>query len=255
MERIIKEMAEVPSDVRGDIKATVKKILSVCEKYRSLGKKFTFEAAGIDDDVNRLLLELADQLMDDFNERIQFAIQESGDEDEAEDIMLYLGRDTDGETPQDRVDRHVSRLKYLLEALVAIGFTEGIPQGSMPAWVMQRISNQETDDSILRARRDREYSQTYIRDGDLNSQTGFAKDFVRAISVIGATMVAEAFHYGRIRNYGRMGAIGYGVQRNSSYDCPACDEVCAVVHPLSEIVLPVHPNCCCSTFPVFAGDL
>lgn len=50
------------------------------------------------------------------------------------------------------------------------------------------------------------------------------------------------------------GAIGYYVFRASTYDCPLCDEQCGFLHPLTEMVVPVHPHCVCVTIEAYGGE-
>lgn len=49
-------------------------------------------------------------------------------------------------------------------------------------------------------------------------------------------------------------AIGYYVFRASNYDCPLCDEQLGFLHPLTEMVVPVHPNCVCITIEAYTGE-
>lgn len=48
--------------------------------------------------------------------------------------------------------------------------------------------------------------------------------------------------------------IGYYVYRASSYDCPLCDDECGRLHPLTEMVVPIHPNCVCVTVEAYEGE-
>ena len=50
------------------------------------------------------------------------------------------------------------------------------------------------------------------------------------------------------------GAIGYYVFRASNYDCPLCDDECGFLHPLTDIVVPIHPNCVCICVEAYAGE-
>ena len=50
----------------------------------------------------------------------------------------------------------------------------------------------------------------------------------------------------------KSGIIGYMGFRGSNYDCPECDSVCNIVHPLGSQVFPVHVRCCCIVVPVYA---
>lgn len=255
MEKFIRRMEKVEKDARNEVGDTVAAAAALCEKHRALGKKFTFGAAGEEGNVDALLLAMSDRLMSDFEEA---AWQAAGDADAADDeseVMAYLGRERDGLTAQDRLDRQAARLKYRLEGLLAVAFAENVRRGMMKSWLLARVSSPFMDGRVTEARTDPDYAASYLKEGDLNSRPGYANDIVKAFAVIGSTMVSEAYNYGKILGYRRSGAVGYGVRRNSTYDCPLCDEICAAVHPFTEIVLPAHPHCCCSTFPVYGDDL
>lgn len=256
MEKIIRQMEKVEGDVRRDIRPSVSEIVLLAEIYRRLGKDFTFDIDdALDQAVNKSLVELSDRILDHIGTRIDYAIAEAEADDYDLDCKSYATREIDGATAQDRIDGHVSRLKYLFEAGIAIGFTNKMSRAKIETTIMQLVANPNYLMLIPNARREGGYAATYIVDGDLNSGRGINSNIVKAISVVGSTMIADAFHYGRLETYKRDGAIGYGVKRNSNFDCPDCDAECAVVHPFTEIVVPVHPNCCCSTFPVFADEI
>lgn len=51
------------------------------------------------------------------------------------------------------------------------------------------------------------------------------------------------------------GAIGYVGFRCSTFDCPLCDSLCGVFHPITEVVFPAHVRCVCGMAPVFLNDL
>ncbi len=256
MRNIIKQMEKVEGDVKRNVRPTVSAIVAAAELYRNLGKSFSFAGIpSLDEKVNLMLLDLSDTILDDMDERVRFAIEEAEAEEDNEEIRAYIFRDLNGETATDRVDRHVSRLKYVIEAGLAIGFAHNIARSRLAGELMLLVQNPFYNMLIPQARKDGGYNASYIADGDLNSGRGINPNIIKSISGVGSTMIAEAFHFGQIQNYRRKGAIGYGVKRNSTYDCPDCDDVCAVVHPLSEIVVPVHPNCCCSTYPIYVGDI
>lgn len=249
-------MEKVDGDVRRDIRHSVSEIVLLAEAYRRLGKHFSFNVSeDLNQAVNDSLVKLSDRIIDDINARIDFAIDEAEADDYDLDCKSYAAREINGETAQDRIDGHVSRLKYLFEAGIAIGFVNKLSRSKIETTIMQLVANPYYQMLIQSARMESGYAATYIMDGDLNSGRGVSSNIVKAISVVGATMIADAFHYGRLQIYQRSGAIGYGVKRNSNFDCPDCDAVCAVIHPFTEIVVPVHPNCCCSTYPVFDENL
>lgn len=252
MDRIIKQMEHVEGDVKRDIRPSVSEIVLLAEAYRRLGKDFTFDAdAGLDAAVNQSLVRLSDRIISDIGNRLDIAINEADADEFDLDIKSYATRQIDDATAQERIDGHVSRLKYVFEAVIAIGFVNKMSRSKIETTIMQVVANPYYLMLIPNARRDGGYAATLIVDGDLNSGRGVNSNIIKAIALVGGTMIADAFHYGRLLTYKRDGAIGYGVKRNSNFDCPDCDAVCAVVHPFTEIVVPVHPNCCCSTYPVF----
>lgn len=64
----------------------------------------------------------------------------------------------------------------------------------------------------------------------------------------------EAYNDALSRRWTSTGAIGYYVFRASTYDCPICDEQCWWLHPLTDMAIPAHPNCCCVTVEAYAGE-
>lgn len=46
----------------------------------------------------------------------------------------------------------------------------------------------------------------------------------------------------------------YGV-RNSNYPCPLCDSHAYVLHPMTEMVYPLHNRCVCSVIPLRQSDM
>ncbi|MGM9736951.1 MAG: hypothetical protein ACI3ZT_00895 [Candidatus Cryptobacteroides sp.] len=256
MEKIIKQMEKVEGDVRRNIRPSISEIVLLAEAYRRWGKDFSFNInEALDQAVNKSLLSLSDRILDDIITRLDYAIAEAEADEYDLDCKSYAAREINGDTAQNRIDGYVSRLKYLFEAGIAIGFVNKMSRAKIESFLMQLIANPNYMMMIPNARKERGYAATYIMDGDLNSGRGINSNIVKAISIVGTTMIADAFHYGKIQTYKNKGAIGYGVKRNSNFDCPDCDAECAVIHPLTEIVVPVHPNCCCSTYPVFSEVL
>jgi hypothetical protein len=64
------------------------------------------------------------------------------------------------------------------------------------------------------------------------------------------SVIATYFAKAKAGVMGRGGYKWYKCYRNSNYDCPICDDVCAVPHRITDIVLPVHPNCICGMYPI-----
>lgn len=67
--------------------------------------------------------------------------------------------------------------------------------------------------------------------------------------------IHKAFSDAKVTDMADRGYGWYRCFRNSNYDCPACDDVCAVPHRITETVLPVHPNCVCGMYPIDENEL
>ena len=65
-----------------------------------------------------------------------------------------------------------------------------------------------------------------------------------------------ALAWGRAeQEYGeKNGAIGFRVFRGSSYPCAICDDECAYVHKVGEMVVPVHANCRCYIVFIYENE-
>lgn len=64
----------------------------------------------------------------------------------------------------------------------------------------------------------------------------------------------EAYNDALAMKWAGKGAVGYYVFRASTYDCPLCDEQCGFLHPLAEMVVPIHPHCVCVTIEAYSGE-
>ena len=65
----------------------------------------------------------------------------------------------------------------------------------------------------------------------------------------------QAYNDTLVTKWTGRGAIGYYVFRASNYDCPLCDEQCGFLHPLTDMVIPTHPNCVCICVEAYANEV
>lgn len=255
MSSIINEMSKADADVRRALRPKIKEIIRLAEKYRYLGGKFVFDVdLTFDANVNKVLVELSDKIEEIVEERVENAIMYSGSEKDRDAIMAYVNRQSGGLTPIERIDRQTSRLKYTIEGWLAIGFSEKITGSTLLDEIMLYLDAPENSKLWRKAFLSGKFSASILNEGDLNAGKGVQKSIANSVTLIEQTVINEAFQYGRILGIKKSGAIGYGVKRNSTFNCPLCDDVCSVVHPFTEIVVPVHPRCVCTVFPVFEND-
>ena len=81
---------------------------------------------------------------------------------------------------------------------------------------------------------------------------GIPKSMVQAIENLARQMIGNAFSQYEYEDKKNSGAIGYYIERGSSYDCPECDSLTNKFYYISTPVpIPSHFNCKCLAVYVF----
>ena len=57
------------------------------------------------------------------------------------------------------------------------------------------------------------------------------------MTLVVSDFVSRVYQEGVRLGFAREGVAAYMVRRGSNYPCPVCDDVCAVIHPISEHAL------------------
>ena len=254
MNRVIEEMSRAKSDVEKRLRERVPEIIRECMAFAYLGKTFTFEVADLADKVDARLIALSDDILSDIEERARKAIEYAEEEDDEEVILAYIRRDINGSDIVERLDKHCSTLRYFLEGWMAIGLVNGIETYELTNQILRYIDNPFAS-PLWKESFNAGYLSDSIRTQIYIYGKGNQKNVLSALTEIEQYAINEAFQYGRILKYGKLGAIGYRTHRNSSFPCEECDELTRHIWPLDEIVLPAHPRCVCTSTPVFANEI
>ena len=253
MQRVIDEMAKAKGDVERRLRKAIPEIIRECLAFSYLGKTFTFDVSDLSDRVNERLISLSDEILSDIEERAKMAIKYADEEDDEEDILLYIKRPIGEEDIVKRLDKHCSTLRYFLEGWVAIGMVNKLKEYELTNQILSYIDNPLAS-PLWQEALNAGYLSTAIQTGGYSYGKGNQRNVLSALTEIERYAINEAFQYGSILRYKKMGAIGYRTHRNSSYDCPECDELTRHIWPLDVIVLPAHPHCVCFSTPVFAKE-
>lgn len=250
LDELVRMMAKCRNDVETELRKKIDVILTLCEPYRSYGYAFTFDKSGdLDRDVNRILVILSDALLEDFSDRAKGMAHE----DDGKAVAYAIG-DRNGMTAQQRLDRHCSRLRYILEGWIAISFVNGWDKQQTKNRIMRYVGNPFGMPDWADALTDTRYEATILAEGDLNRKPGLLNSIIASMSLVGEGIVNDAYCYDAINEMAKAGVERYGVRRASDFPCNACDEVCMHTYPITQIVVPVHPRCVCQTFPVYSED-
>lgn len=253
MDRVITEMTKAKGDVERQLRKYIPEIIQECMAFAYLGKGFTFEYKEISDKVNALLISLSDAILEDIEARARKSIVFAEEEEDEDVILAYIRRTIGEEDIVQRIDKHCSTLRFFLEGWMAIGIVNKIEKNELTNEILRHIDNPFTSPLWKDA-----LTEGYLS-GAINGKYSFGKgnqkNVLSALTEIERYAINEAFQYGSVLKYGKMGAIGYRTHRASNYPCELCDELTMVVHPLTEIVLPAHPRCVCYATPVFVNEI
>ena len=176
------------------------------------------------------------------------------EEDDEDAILLYIKRKIGEEDIVQRLDKHCSTLRYFLEGWIAIGMVNKLQEYELTNNIFAYLDNPLAS-PLWKEALNAGYLSNAIRSGSYIYGKGNQRNVLKALTEIEQYAINEAFQYGRILHYGKLGAIGYRTYRQSSYPCEACDELTRHIWPLDVIVLPEHPRCVCGSRPVFADEI
>ena len=254
MQRVIDEMAKAKGDIERELRKYIPEIIRECMAFAYLGKAFTFDISDLSDRVNERLIALSDAILDDIESRAKRAISYAEEEEDEDIILPYIRRQIGEEDLVQRLDKHCSTLRYFLEGWIAIGIVNNIREYELTTTILSYIDNPLAY-PLWQEAFNAGYLSDAIRSGSYIYGKGNQKNVLSALTEIERCAILEAFQYGRVLKYGKMGAIGYRTHRASSYPCEHCDELTMRVWPLDTMVLPAHPRCVCYSTPVFADEI
>lgn len=254
MERVIEEMAKAKNDVEKRLRIYIPEIIKECMAFAYLGKEFTFDFSDLSSRVNARLIALSDAILEDIESRARKASEYAEEEDNWFPFILpYIKRQRGEEDLVTRLDKHCSTLRYFLEGWIAIGIVNKLQEYEITNQIFQYLDNPFAS-PLWQEALNAGYHSDAIRNGVYSFGKGNQKNVLQALTEVERFAINEAFQYGCILRYKKLGAIGYRTHRNSSYPCQQCDDLTLVVHPLDSLVLPAHPRCVCYTTPVFANN-
>ena len=252
-DEVIRLMAWMKGRVTGLALQSVNEIIAIAMNYDFLGKEFTFDwNKDLDDAVNDLLIQFTDAVLDEVGN----AVAERVADEDREDVLAYIGRTEDGLDPEERLDKHGSQLKSLLEAYIAVGFAMHFDREHMLEGVAEFLAAPNQYADMRDAFYDWDYKSRLVRQGGAHFGKGNPDNPILGMVLVANNMLNQAYQFDTLLQYSKdSNIIGYKVHRGSGYDCAYCDELCMGIHPLDEIVLPAHPHCMCYTTPVTIEDI
>lgn len=231
------------------IAATMPKIESIVQdcfrqlydqsmQYRFLGTRFTFSNnKAFYEEIIESLLNMSDMSDKAIRSAVQEAISkiEYGEQEDIDDDLILT-----------RIDSYGTSFKDIAEGFIIAAIVGNAHFIDM--WQQFKIYKDTPllAPMVAKVPEAVEIISKAISGKGSGNYISIFSNMLRELKSVVATYFAKA----KIGVMGRGGFEWYKCFRNSNYDCPICDDVCAVPHKMTEIVLPVHPNCVCGMYPI-----
>ena len=151
----------------------------------------------------------------------------------------YIGGKIFGETFSARNGRYLSNFAEDIVKMIKAGAILGYSDDKILSAIRTGYKNPYAASIITKA-----------QSKDINiANPSYGRGFYRSSyqNIMRNVRHTIALAWGRAeQEYGeKNGAIGFRVFRGSSYPCAICDDECAYVHKVGDMVVPVHANCRC----------
>lgn len=219
------------------MKEAAEKIVDICYSAGVNPQSFRYSdlPVRVQFDIDEVIQRLQDAIDDYF---LTLAIADH--EENRDRIVPFILGENHGMTFAERLENYCGKYRDELMVLVGAGLFLGIAKSALVKSIGENLkhpyANQLLADGI-------EVPLTYGR-GKSNSMftalSGLTKYGIESAWMQHWELKTEAD-----------GAIGWIVQRGSSYPCPQCDDNCGF-HSIDEgTQLPQHLSCCCFAVPIY----
>lgn len=154
-------------------------------------------------------------------------------------LPLILG-ENHGQTFDERLNDYCGKYRDELMLLIGVGLFLGIAESALIKSIGENLKHP--------------YANKLLADGietPLTYGRGRTNSMFIALSGLTKYGIESAWMRHWELSTSADGAIGWIVQRGSSYPCSQCDDNCGF-HSVDEGTnLPVHPSCCCFAVPIY----
>lgn len=169
--------------------------------------------------------------------------------DRREEVLAYMSSERNGETLQERVRK---RARTFFDEVVMV-YTAGKLLGKNMNDVLTCIVNNMKDpweSNIVKEAREKIAAGKAASDYDFEKPhygRGVEADSFGSLETILIYAIGDAWMWWGYEYAKSRGALGYYIERGSSYPCDICDSHCGIFFPISDKSnLPqFHAHCCC----------
>jgi len=233
------------NEVKDRINSAVKQIVALAFLLPNQGKDFRF---GQNQKVVLILSQMRKDIEAIIKKSVRYAKSISGrlngqfgyktadwDTDKWVESQRY------NKTYLQRLYTYTLRMKFELEAFVAVGMVRGLSQNQITDWFMMNINSPHTVPEIL----DAEGYLAVRTSGILAVGVGGITSAYKSIVRLNKDMVMAGYAIANNKTWGKYGLYKYVLVVNDAKTCAACQMNIGLTFPADEFVAPLHPSCRC----------
>lgn len=257
---LLDEEAHADEDIKSRLRSHVRQIIIASMGLGLPGNLFRFSSnIDLEKTVDNIMAEFKDSVYNVTERRVlrSKTLSENRNKSNIDDAIILgfvfgkLGK----YTFKERLNMYANQVKMEVEAAVAAGLLKGMNENQILNQIMMYINTPYLNPAIQEAIRKGGFAATRIQSQGITYGTGRYTSGFADIKRMEIMAISQGYNYANHRIWsGNKNIIGYYAFRNSSYPCELCDSNVGF-HKITDLTLPVHPNCQCGAFPIYIGEV
>jgi len=237
-------------EVKDRINTAIKAIVALAFSFPNQGKDFRF---GTNQKAIQILADMRKDITTIITNRTNYA------KDISNRLNKGLGVDvTDWDSDEwigsiqynksyaQRLGIYTNRLKFEVEAYIAVGMEQGLDATKISDWFMANIESPHTHNAILGA-----IGYASVRaSGILKVGIGGITSAYKSIVRLNDDMLMSAYNISNRTTWGEANLFKYVLTMGDSLVCSRCESNVGIIFPASEYVVQVHNRCRCIEIPI-----
>lgn len=256
---LLDEEAHADEDIKSRLRSHIRQIIIASMGLGLQGNLFRFSSnSDLEKTVDNIMAEFKDSVYDVTERRVlrSKTLSENRNKSNIDDAIILgfvfgkLGK----YTFKERLNIYANQVKMEVEAAVAAGLFKGMNENQILNQIMMYINTPYLNPVIQEAIRKGGFAATRIQSQGITYGTGRYTSGFANLKRMEIMAMSQSYNYTNHKIWSSdKNVIGYYAFRNSSYPCELCDENVGF-HKITDLTLPVHPNCQCGAFPIYIGE-
>lgn len=245
LDAIIDAMTSGQGRIRTALRTYLADVARASEAFRSLGRDFSFSAnEKLKEELEKARQKFIDKIEEIMSYELNVVLAEEGEEDDDTIFIPILSE------AREKTAEYIERMMPELEATAGSVLAEGGGAARIVSEYMTYMGMSTPPPSVGKAMTAMAgaafLSSALVRRPGKGNYLSPLASLMRLVQ----TGTMKGYSLTALRRMSRSGTRWYRTFRRSNWDCPQCDAVAAVIHPVTEQVLPVHPYCVCGMYEI-----